>query len=743
MLVSQLSDMFSIAYKAPFLPREQNIVGHTATSISRRQSRDGVGTKHIIGTENLSLLGTESKLAARKGVKLEHAAKMRSQEMHSRNWTVAIWALIYMVVGSACFAQDIVLIDSSLPSAEQQTIRRLADFYGLKFDLVEVGSPEANFRAFARVKATDTLAVLASQEALAELDHKHVQMALQRTRGRSIPLLVFGVAADQDQSGLQFWSGGAVQECVPLADGFRPKALEVAQVAPPITGPLAGVELPAAASPACAMQPGPAPSAQTVLSVRGPDGTKAALLVRVQTNSGERFFVSQMKYLDRSWIGDPGALPEAFSAMAPFILFLSYAAGEYAWHSDGHYANLTIDDAWLTQPYGHLDYPALLAEMEKHNFHTTIAFIPWNFDRSESGTVALFRAHPERFSICIHGNDHEHREFGDYALNSLPEQIANIKQGVARMERFQALTGIPYDRFMVFPQGVAPEATFTALKTYEFLGTANYQNVPLGTPFPTDSAFLLRPYTVAYGNLLSYSRYNASGPVPQVEIAVQSFLGNPVLLYGHESVFDSGITAFNNDADFVNKLQPGTSWVSLGGIARHSYLLRRRKDGGFDVRMLSNEMDLKNPTDADAIFYIQRATDAAVDFSLTIDGARAAFEHSGKLLTLRIVIPGGQVRKIRVTYQNDFDLLREDIGKRKLHAYVLRRISDFRDLYLSRSSTGQAFTRFYYRHGWASIEQYAERNWWVGLVGVGTLVAGIGYRRRRARRRVARAVIAR
>lgn len=83
--------------------------------------------------------------------------------------------------------------------------------------------------------------------------------------------------------------------------------------------------------------------------------------------------------------------------MAPFVLFLRYAAGNYGWQLDGHYANLTIDDAWLTQPYGHLDYPALLTEMEKHNFHTTIAFIPWNFDRSEPDTVTLFRDHPERF----------------------------------------------------------------------------------------------------------------------------------------------------------------------------------------------------------------------------------------------------------------------------------------------------------------------------------------------------------
>jgi hypothetical protein len=735
--------MFSTAYNATFhLPPEQNSAGYTSTSVQEHQSGDGVGTEHMTSSENSSQLGTDSKLAARKGVELEHVAKVRSEEtLSGRNWTPLIWALIFLVGCATCFAQDIVLIQGRQPSAEQQTIRRLADFYGLKFDLVEVGSSEANSRALARLKATDTLAVLASQDALAGLDNKQVQAVLHRARGRSIPFLVFGVAASPDKSGLQFWSGGAVQDCVPLTNGFQPKVLEVAQAAP-ITRTLAGVELPAVSSPGCALQLQPASAAQTVLSARGSDGTKAALLVRVQASSGERFFVPQMKPMDLSWIGDPEGLPKAFSSMAPFIFFLSYAAGDYAWHSDGHYANLTIDDAWLIQPYGHLDYPALLAEMEKHNFHTTIAFIPWNFDRSEPNVVTLLRGHPQRFSICVHGNDHEHREFGDYALNSLDGQIADIKQGVARMERFRSLTGIPYDRFMVFPQGVAPEPTFTALKTYEFLGTANYLNVPLGSPFPTDPGFLLRPFTVTYGNLLSYSRYNVGGLVRQVEIAIQSFFGNPVLLYGHESLFNKGITAFNDTADFVNQVQPDTRWTSLGDIARHSHLLRRRDDGGFDVRMLSTEMDLKNPTAADRVFYVQRATDAAVDFSLTIDGTRAAFEHLGNLVTLRLVIPGGQVKKVRAEYQNDFDPLREDISKRKLHAYVLRRISDVRDLYLSRSSVGQAIGEFYYRYRWYSVELYIEQDWWVGVLVVGIVVAGLRYRKLRARRRAARAATA-
>ena len=103
------------------------------------------------------------------------------------------------------------------------------------------------------------------------------------------------------------------------------------------------------------------------------------------------------------------------------------------------------------KPYGHLIYEDLLKEMERHDFHTTIAFIPWNYDRSEAETVALFRSHPERFSICVHGDNHDHKEFDDFESKPLSLQITAIKQSLARMEKFQSLTGIPYDNVFVFP----------------------------------------------------------------------------------------------------------------------------------------------------------------------------------------------------------------------------------------------------------------------------------------------------
>ena len=258
--------------------------------------------------------------------------------------------------------------------------------------------------------------------------------------------------------------------------------------------------------------------------------------------------------------------------------------------------------------------------------------------------------------------------------------------------------------------------------------------------FPTDPVFLLRPFTVDYAGLLSLSRYPAGGDVPSIYIAIQSFFGNPLLFYGHENLFDQKIGSFNGFADYVNHIQPNTRWTSLGEIARHSHLLRRRDDGGFDIRMFSNEMDLQNPTGADTTFYIQRRGDL-LDSKLTIDGAPTSFERDANVSTLRIIIPSHQIRKLRIEYRNDVDPSREDVRKTNVYAYALRLVSDFRDLHFSRSSWGNALTRAYYHHDWDSIELYLEEKWWVGICFVGMLFLGLRYRRKKKLARTAERAI--
>jgi hypothetical protein len=645
----------------------------------------------------------------------------------------AVLGLLFLAASRECVAGDIaVLLGNGSHEKELQQIQQVADFYGLTLRPLHADSQVAKRDVLASLKSPQTVAAMISQDALPTVDRGQLLAALQRAGGTRVPVLIFGIASAGDAESLKLWSGGAIQACTALEPSDRPDALEAADL--DLSGTLAGLKMPAVAAPVCSLSLDAGPRAQIALTARGGDRT-AAVLVRTQEKSGETFFVPTMASFDSSWIGKPMGLDKAFSSLAPFFLFLRSAAGDYRWHSEGHYANFTIDDPWLTEPYGHLNYHGLLGEMEKHNFHSTIAFIPWNFDRSQPDVVQLFREHPDRFSISMHGDNHAHREFGAYQDHSLDSQIQDIQQGIARMERFRELTGIPYDRFMIFPHQVAPEGTFAALSEYEFLGTANSIQIPEGIEFPADPAFLLRPYTVKYGHFLSFFRYSVEGQVPRLEIAIHSFLGNPLLFYAHQQFFDDGIGAFDKVADLVNRTEPDTQWTSLGEIARHLYLLRRREDGQFDVRMLSNEMDLRNPSQRSAFFHLegQDGSPASVR-AVMVDGMPADLERSENSWKLTVEIPGGKVSQVRVVHGTNLDVTQVDIQKTSTYVFLLRRASDFRDMYLSKSSIGRAITRSYYQEGWDSYQLVLEKQWWSIAAGLLIVIGGLLYLRRRARK---------
>jgi hypothetical protein len=168
-----------------------------------------------------------------------------------------------------------------------------------------------------------------------------------------------------------------------------------------------------------------------------------------------------------------------FIEIAPILMFLRHVFGEKCWHVPHPYANLTIDDPWLIEPYGHLRYIALLSEMEKSNFHTTIAFVPWNFDRNTAEVNELFLNHKDRFSLSIHGNNHDHQEFTG---KSPSHEEDLIRQALARMETMSRKPEFlrPGDDFST--RGFSAKS-LGLLKKYNFLATVGL-SPPIGPRIP-------------------------------------------------------------------------------------------------------------------------------------------------------------------------------------------------------------------------------------------------------------------
>jgi hypothetical protein len=263
------------------------------------------------------------------------------------------------------------------------------------------------------------------------------------------------------------------------------------------------------------------------------------------------------------------------------------------------------------------------------------------------------------------------------------------------MEEFKSLTGLGYDRVMVFPHRIAPVETLALLKKYHFLATVNGNNVPLGSSAPSEPLFPLRSVTLEYANFPSLKRFSVSAQVPRDWIAIQAFLGNPLLFYVHQDFFATGMDAFNPVARAVREIEPDTHWQSLGDIAWHLYRIRRRDDGDYDVRAFTSDICLHNGSDRDAVFYVQKDENYVPQLlSVTVDGRPYPLERLVDRVLVRVPLAARKSTSLKWGYEGEVALF--SVGPSTAKAALIRRLADIRDMVLSRSRAGRAFIFLYY-----------------------------------------------
>ena len=628
---------------------------------------------------------------------------------------------IFVACGTPALAADVVyLAASDAPTYTRVQIETATRFYGFDLEVKTirgVGDIEPALRAVSDPKI---LAVVINADALSRLRLDQI-LASAHKRPQALAILVAGITGSTPATLLSAWSGGAISS----ASVSDPVASAKNLVAPVgnITRQLGGIRLPLARSAVPWFTLGGNGFTQTLMEI-SPASNPSPTFLCTRVRGQEMFFATEVHAPEVTLSPDPYRQQAIFSSLAAPMIFLRFAGGDRAWHTPGNYANFTIDDLWLREPYGHVNFEQLLGESQAHNFHTTIAFIPWNFDRSQPAVVSLFLAHPERLSICIHGNNHVHQEFGPLAQHPLERQVKDIGIAVARMERFKQLTGIPYDPVMVFPHSVSPSETLAALKQANYLGTANSLNVPSNAQTPAGIDFALRTASLRFADFPSLRRYSAESEIPEAQIAIDTFLGNPMLFYAHESFFASGITAFDDVADRVNRRQPGIQWTSLGEILQHSYLERTRVDGSVDIRADSSSIRIRNTEGHDTTFIIRKDEDFTLPLSVLVDGQPHSFERAGNTLELRLPIAANRTREISIRYGNLNAPPPFNIARGSLYIAAIRLLSDFRDNFVSNTSIGRRFI-----HSYADLGPLWNRAFLV-LAGLAALVFGALYLRR-------------
>jgi len=293
--------------------------------------------------------------------------------------------------------------------------------------------------------------------------------------------------------------------------------------------------------------------------------------------------------------------PRHALTVLPPMMTIRRLFGQAAWHPAVRTANVTVDDPALRVGLLGLDFPKLLEDAERLDFHLTAATIPRELGLSDAGVLRLLRSKPARLSACHHGNDHSGYEF--YAAQrgrhrfrhrSLAEQRRALREAVGRSRSFAAATGVRLDRVMVFPHGLCAESMLPALQDLGFLASCNWlDRYPLEALVPDDTDLGMRPADTAWEGFPLLWRRQA----PDGGVLLDLFLGRPALLFCHPQEVRGGLPAelLQRVAELNAAGAGQVAWRGLEEVARHAYLQRRLADGSWEVLMTANEACLHNP----------------------------------------------------------------------------------------------------------------------------------------------------
>ena len=531
---------------------------------------------------------------------------IRTTQLNTTLTESLLLVYLFFILSSPSYASAVVLIDSVKEDSMTYNNLKIASvLYGL--ELKRLSAAEVKGGLLNSYAANNTLgAIVVTSNAIVGLARSEVLESFgQQDINQHVPVLITEVTPDSHEDALSRWSDGAVLGCLSDKAVISNGVFKVADLKN-VAQELSGMTIPRTSvsdDKTCYLDLAEGKQYDPILDIGSLEEERLfPLFIRTIVAKREVFFYARTRIetlsKEESW-----QYPRKyFMGIAPLLMFLRYSFGERAWHSVGDYANLTIDDSWLTEPYGNLSYKTLLKEMLEANFHTTIAFIPWNFDRNESDVTALFRDNQKRFSISIHGNNHDHEEFSDN--KHLTMQEANIKQALARMDAFGRLTGLSYDKVMIFPHRISSARTLTLLKKYNFITTVNSKNIPSGEEPHGRSAHLLTGVLASFGNFPSLNR---RPPIlMQVDIARDLFLDNPVMFGTHQDFFSEGIKSFNKIALTVNQIQPNIEWRGLGYISQHLYLEKLRDDGNYDIQAFTSNFIIENRRQSKATYFIKK-----------------------------------------------------------------------------------------------------------------------------------------
>lgn len=393
----------------------------------------------------------------------------------------------------------------------------------------------------------------------------------------------------------------------------------------------------------------------------------------------EVFFLAGRNVADLSMNVETVPLADFFSQLVPVLMLLRYVSGQESWQPNGTHGAVIIDDPLLRKTYGFLDFERLLGMMDRRNFHTSIAFIPFNFKRNSTAIIRMFKTRPDRYSICFHGNDHTGSELAAADTRLLN---AMLTTAAARMDFHNSKTGLRCDRVMVFPQGCFSEEAMQVLNAHNFSGAVNTTAHPQGKLATFTMRDLLYPSIWKYADFPLFLRKYPTEMTPQ-DIAFCAFVGRPIFIVEHHQIFKDPQPLLEVIAQ-INSMLPQIRWTSLQTAVENSYLTRTAAGGVFHVRPASKSVKIENPGPLPMRCSIEWPVYQSSPEKVLLDGeVLPDVRIEASRVRASCELAPGASRRLELVHANEFGL--SDANRKvkwRAKAFVRRRLSEFRDNFL-------------------------------------------------------------
>jgi hypothetical protein len=258
--------------------------------------------------------------------------------------------------------------------------------------------------------------------------------------------------------------------------------------------------------------------------------------------------------------------------IVPVLMYLKYVI-PHCFGEANKLACIIIDDPLLHSNYGYLNYRRIISLMEKYNFSTTIAFIPWNYNNTDKQTADLLIKNKGKLSICVHGCDHTREE---YSSNDITHLNNITKIATCRMMEHEKKTGISFDKVMVFPQGSFSNEAMDSLKENGYWAAINTSPIATNLQDDLELKDCLGLYIAKYGGFPLFTR---NTPDEIFSISFNLFLNKPVFIVIHHDFLKDDYLGLINAVKEINSRTAGIQWGGAGNIVKKALKMDFKNDG--------------------------------------------------------------------------------------------------------------------------------------------------------------------